>query len=124
MAARDAVVDAIKKDVDAIADIAADLEHVDEVAATKASVDALIGLIGQVEQRIAHVDARRSSTRSETKANAIVHVLDDVQINLEMLSEQRAVIDHVAENVTRLSNMVQEAQTTARTLQAERGAPR
>ena len=56
----------------------------------------------------------------ETKANAIVHVLDDVRINLETLGEQKAVIDHVAEKVAQLEFMLQEARNTLRTLQHER----
>jgi hypothetical protein len=56
----------------------------------------------------------------QTKANAIVHVLDDVRINLETLGEQKAVIDHVAEKVAQLEFMLQEARNTLRTLQHER----
>ena len=56
----------------------------------------------------------------QTKANAIVHVLDDVRINLETLGEQKAVIDHVAEKAAQLEFMLQEARNTLRTLQHER----
>ena len=56
----------------------------------------------------------------QTKANAIVHVLDDVRINLETLGEQKAVIDHVAEKVAQLEFMLQEARNTLRALQHER----
>ena len=50
----------------------------------------------------------------------MVHVLDDVRVNLETLGEQKAVIDHVAETVARLDFMLQEARNTLRTLQQER----
>jgi len=56
----------------------------------------------------------------QTKANAIVHVLDDVRINLETLGEQKAVVDHVAEKVAQLDFTLQEARNTLRTLQHER----
>ena len=56
----------------------------------------------------------------QTKTNAIVHLLDDVRINLETLGEQKAVIDHVAEKVAQLEYMLQEARNTLRTLQHER----
>ena len=56
----------------------------------------------------------------QTKTNAIVHLLDDVRINLETLGEQKAVVDHVAEKVAQLEFMLQEARNTLRTLQHER----
>jgi hypothetical protein len=43
-----------------------------------------------------------------------------VRLNLETLGEQKAVIDHVMESFSRLSEKVQEAQTTLRSLQVER----
>ena len=56
----------------------------------------------------------------ETRANAITHMLGDINVNLEMLSEQRSVIDHVGEKLARLDFTVQEAQNTLRSLQRER----
>ena len=56
----------------------------------------------------------------QTKANAIVHMLDDVRVNLETLGEQKAVVDHVAERVAQLDFALQEARNTQRTLQHER----
>jgi hypothetical protein len=56
----------------------------------------------------------------QAKANAIVHLLADVRINLETLGEQKVVIDHVAEKVTQLEFTLQEARNTLRTLQHER----
>jgi predicted component of type VI protein secretion system len=56
----------------------------------------------------------------QNKANAIVHLLDDVRVNLESLGEQKVVIDHVAEKVAQLEYMLQEARNTLRTLQQER----
>ena len=56
----------------------------------------------------------------QAKTSLIANLLEDVRVNLEALSEQKAVIDHVAEKLARLEFMMQEAQTAARTLQHER----
>ena len=56
----------------------------------------------------------------QSRANAIANLLDDINVNLEMLGEQKAVIDHVGEKLARLDFMVQEAQNTLRALQRER----
>jgi hypothetical protein len=47
-------------------------------------------------------------------------MLEDVRLNVETLGEQKAVVDHVMESVTRLGERVQEAQTTLKALQTER----
>ena len=56
----------------------------------------------------------------QLKASVITNMLEDVRLNLETLGEQKAVIDHVMDNFTRLNEKVQEAQTTLRSLQVER----
>jgi len=43
-----------------------------------------------------------------------------VRINLETLSEQKAVVDHVSEKASQLEYMLQEARNTLRALQQER----
>ena len=47
-------------------------------------------------------------------------MLADVRVNLESLSEQKSVIDHVVGNLSRLDEMSQGAQATLRALQTER----
>ena len=67
------------------------------------------------------IESRRKMVEEvQTRANAITNLLDDINVNLEMLGEQRAVIDHVGEKMARLDFMVQEAQNTLRALQRER----
>ena len=67
------------------------------------------------------IDARRKMVEEvQVRANAITNLLEDINVNLELLSEQRAVIDHVGEKLARLDFMVQEAQNTLRALQSER----
>jgi hypothetical protein len=47
-------------------------------------------------------------------------MLQDINVNLEMLGEQRAVVDHVGEKLARLDFTLQEAHNTLRALQRER----
>ena len=56
----------------------------------------------------------------QARANSIVHMLQDINVNLEMLGEQRAVVDHVGEKLARLDFTLQEAHNTLRALQRER----
>ena len=62
----------------------------------------------QIESRKRLVD------EVQLKTNVIANMLEDVRLNLETLGEQKAVVDHVMDSFTRLSEMVQEAQTTLR----------
>jgi len=73
------------------------------------------------DTKILAIEERRKMVEEvQTRANAITNLLDDINVNLEMLGEQRAVIDHVGEKIARLDFMVQEAQNTLRALQRER----
>jgi hypothetical protein len=49
-----------------------------------------------------------------------VNMLEDVRLNMETLGEQQAVLDHVMDTFTKLSETVQEAQATLKSLQTER----
>ena len=127
--AREAFVGAVKKEVASIHEVSArskaDLQHVTqhrgEVVALKASVDEVLKGIGETEQRIAIIEARRKLIDEvQVKTNAISNMLVDVRVNLESLSEQKTVIDHVVGNLSRLNEMSQGAQATLRALQTER----
>ena len=63
---------------------------------------------------------RQTGEEVRSGANTITHMLGDVNLKLEMLSEQRAAVDHVGEQLARLDYTVQEAQNTLRALQRER----
>ena len=103
------------------ADLAHVTEHRGEVTTLRNQVDLLLSRISETDERIVAIDAKRKLVDEvQTKANAIVHVLDDVRVNLETLGEQKAVVDHVAEKVAQLEFMLQEARNTLRTLQQER----
>ena len=56
----------------------------------------------------------------QLKTNVMSHMLADVRLNLEALSEQKSVIDHVIESLAGLNEMVQGARATLRALQTER----
>ena len=77
--------------------------------------------VGETDAKIADIEARGKMVEEvQTRATAITNLLDDINVNLEMLGEQRAVIDHVGEKLARFDFMVQEAQNTLRALQRER----
>jgi chromosome segregation ATPase len=91
------------------------------LTAVKKQVDLLLSRIADTDERIAAIDARRKLIDEvQAKTNAIVHVLDDVRINLETVGEHKAVVDQVAEKIAQLEFMLQEARSTLRTLQHER----
>ena len=129
IAERDVLVQAVKAEVEAVHKISsrskADLQfvtdHRTDVADLRAKVEDLMGRVSDTDSKIAAIEARRKMVEEvQTRANAITNLLDDINVNLEMLGEQRAVIDHVGEKLARLDFMVQEAQNTLRALQRER----
>ena len=120
---------AVKAEVEGVHQISsrskADLQfvtdHRAEVTDLRAKVEDLLGRVDDTDEKIVAIDARRKMVEEvQTRANAITNLLDDINVNLEMLGEQRAVIDHVGEKLARLDFMVQEAQNTLRALQRER----
>ncbi len=74
------------------------------------------------EARLTELDrgAEAVEQQVQTRADTLTHMLGDINLKLEMLSEQRSVIDHVGEQLARLYFTVQEAQNTLRALQRER----
>ena len=129
IAAREAFVGTVKKEVAAIHEISArskaDLQHVTqhrgEVTALKASVDEALKGIGETEERIAVIEARKKLVDEvQLKTNVISNMLADVRVNLESLSEQKSVIDHVVANLSQLNEMSLGGQATLKALQTER----
>jgi chromosome segregation ATPase len=129
LAEREALVQAVKLEVDNIRQISleskADLQHVSgqraEVSEMRGKLDELLGRVKDTDSQIALIESRRKTVEEvQSRAAAITHMLGDINVNLEMLSEQRAVIDHVGEKLARLDFTVQEAQNTLRSLQRER----
>ena len=56
----------------------------------------------------------------QLKTNMLGNVLRDVQVNLEMLTEQREIVDHVVEQMARVQENARSAEATLKALQAER----
>ena len=84
-------------------------------------MDEVLSIVGETEIRLAAIESRKKLVDEvQLKANVITNMLEDVRLNLETLGEQKAVVDHVMDNFTRLTEKVQEAQTTMRSLQTER----
>jgi len=129
IAEKESLVQAVKAEVESVHKISsrskADLQfvtdHRSEVTDLRGKVEDLLGRVSDTDSKIADIESRRKMVEEvQTRANAITNLLDDINVNLEMLGEQRAVIDHVGEKLARLDFMVQEAQNTLRALQRER----
>ena len=89
--------------------------------ALKARVDELVSAIRDTEARLADISAKkRLVDEVQLKVGVITNLLEDVRVNMETVGEQRAVLDHVMENLSKLTEMVASGQNTLRALQAER----
>lgn len=126
---RQALVTSVKQEIDEVQQISAkskaDLQHVvehrGEVDALRVRVEEALRGIGETEERIGVIDNRRKIVDDvHRKTNVIVHLLEDVRLNLEMVSEQKAVIDQVVEKVATLDETLRAAQATQRSLRIER----
>jgi chromosome segregation ATPase len=96
-------------------------KHEGEVAALIARIDALGARASEVEGQLQFVESRRETVEALRKhAEAATHLLGDLQVKLDILNEQRAVIDHTLEKLSRLDYSTQEAQSALRSLQRER----
>ena len=129
LAERDAMVQAVRAEVDQIREIGglnrADLQFVadrrQDVDDLRAKVEDLLDRVVDTDGKIALIESRRKMVEElQSRTSTVTHMLSDIQVNLEMLGEQRAVIDHVGEKLARLDFTVQEAQNTLRALQRER----
>jgi hypothetical protein len=81
----------------------------------------VLASIGDTETRLGAIDQRkRLVDEVHLKTNVIVNMLEDVRLNMETLGEHKTVTDHVMATFNRLNELVQEAQSTMRALQAER----
>ncbi len=129
LAEREDLVQAVKDEVDNIRQLSsrsrADLqfvtEHRSDVSDLRAKLEELGSRALDTDAKISNIETRRKAVEEvQSRATAITHMLGDINMNLEMLSEQRAVIDDVGEKLARLDFTVQEAQNTLRALQRER----
>ncbi len=95
----------------------------------EARVGALVQSLVAAQRSVADFDLRLAELgqgaeaieqQVQTRAHTLTHMLGDINLKLEMLGEQRSVIDHVGEKLAHLDFTVQEAQNTLRALQRER----
>jgi hypothetical protein len=56
----------------------------------------------------------------QAKTTLISNLLKDVNVNLETLSEQKSIVDHLTEKLSSVDFAMQEAQNTLHTLKHER----
>jgi chromosome segregation ATPase len=129
LADREALVQAVKTEVDTIREISArsraDLQFVTDhrsaVSDQRARIEELMARAVETDDKMASIQARRKAVEEvQAATGSVLGMLGDIQLNLDMLSEQRAVVDHVGEKLARLDFTVQEAQNTLRALQRER----
>jgi hypothetical protein len=92
------------------------------VAALVQSLEDARQAVAAFEDRLSGLDrgSEALEQRVQSRADALSHMLGDINAKLEVLGEQRSVIDHVGDKVAHLNFTVQEAQNTLRALQRER----
>src|SRR4051812_21208331 len=129
VAERDTVVQAVRREVEGIHEISArskaDLEHVEvhraEMVTLRDKLDGLLATIAETETRIAAIDGRRKVVDEvQLKTNVIVNMLEDVRLNMDTIGEHKTIMEQAMADVARLTELVQESQTTLRALKAER----
>ena len=129
LAERDAVISAVKAEVDSVHEISAksraDLQYVadhrEEVAALRRQVQELLGTAGATQELIAAIEARRKNLDEvQSRVTLITNLLEDIRVNLETVGEQKAVVDHLTEKLGHVEFIMQEAQNTLRMLTSER----
>ncbi|MCX6538867.1 MAG: hypothetical protein NT151_08035 [Acidobacteria bacterium] len=126
---RIAVVDAVRREVEGVHEVSAkcraDLMQLTEqrtaLSAMKERVDALLATTSQTNEQINQIAIRRAQVEDVySKTTSVVNLLEDVRLNLELVSEQKAVVEHVAQDLAGLGGLVTDGQRTLRALKAER----
>jgi hypothetical protein len=56
----------------------------------------------------------------QLKTNVIVNMLEDVRLNMDTIGEHKTIMEQAMADIARLTELVQESQTTLRALKAER----
>jgi len=129
VAARETVVQAVRREVEGIHEISArskaDLDHVEahraEMVTLRDKLDGLLATIAETETRIAAINGRRKVVDEvQLKTNVIVNMLEDVRLNMDTIGEHKTIMEQAMADVARLTELVQESQTTLRALKAER----
>ena len=126
---RQALVGAVKTEVDSVHEISArsraDLQfvtdHRDEVAVVRSQINDLRTTARETEEKVAAIEGQQKTVNEvQAKTTLISHLLKDVNVNLETLSEQKSIVDHLTEKLAGVDFTMQEAQNTLQTLKHER----
>ncbi len=129
IAGRERVVDAVQAElaeIHAVArktqdDLVAIVEGQSRVAETRAETERLFETLGAVAARISELEARGAAVDDvRQKADAITGLLDDMHVAMNTVAEEKAMFDHVSEQLARLDEVLTEARGTTKALQAER----
>ena len=84
-------------------------------------LDALVDALGDTNERIATIEARRAVVEEvQSKTMMIDNLLEDINANLDMVAAQKAQIEHVSDQMARLEFSVQQSQNAIRALHHER----
>ena len=80
-------------------------------------LDALVDALGDTDERIATIEARRAVVEEvQSKTMMIDNLLEDINANLDMVAAQKAQIEHVSDQMARLEFSVQQSQNAIRAL--------
>jgi hypothetical protein len=92
-----------------------------DLDAQMARLEERLTAIGKLEDRVGQIESRRKMVEEvQARANGIVNLLNDINANLEAVSEQRAVVEQVGDRLAQLDYTLQEAHNMLRALQRER----
>ena len=84
-------------------------------------IETLLATAGKTQETIAAIEARRRSVEEvHSKTTLISNLLGDVRVNLESVSEQKAIVDQIVDRLAKLEFVMVEAQNTLRVLNQER----
>ena len=129
IADRERIVETVKRQVETIhavaqraqAELLAVADGHSHLAESRVEVQRLLTDLADISAKTADVEARGTVVNDvRRKADAVVCLLDDIRVTLDTVSEQKAMIDHVAEHLVRLDDAIAEARGTTKALQTER----
>ena len=129
LAEREQVVEAVRRGIEGVhalgqksqADLDVISERRAEIASATSEMERVRDSLAVTHERIVAIENRRQLVDDvQRKADTIMNLLGDVQITLDSVSEQKAMVDHVFAELARIEYLVQEARGTMRALQTER----
>src|SRR5262249_23326305 len=105
----------VKSEVEAI------VERREELQSLKTRLDWLIQALGNTDERLATIEARRALVEDvQSRTEMIANLLEDVGANLDLVAAPNVQIAYVSDQVARIAFSGQEAQNTIRALHQER----